>query len=77
MIKIQSDYKAEIAEYKTQISVLKDKLKTYDLMEDELDNFINQSPGDGVGSDQEVVDIIKEIPNSNKRRINQCLKLKC
>ena len=62
MIKIQSDYKAEIAEYKIQINALTEKLKIYDNMENELDNVINQAPGDGEGGDQEIVEIIKDMP---------------
>jgi hypothetical protein len=75
MIKKQSDYKAEIAEYKIQINSLNEKLKIYDNMENELDNVINQAPGEGAGDDKEIVDIIRDMPTSNKRRINQCLTL--
>ena len=75
MIKIQSDYKTEIAEYKIQLNVLSEKLKVYDNMENELDNAINQAPMEGENGDQEIINIIKEIPTSNKRRINQCLNL--
>ncbi len=72
MIKNQSEYKAEIAEYKIQLSGLSEKLKIYDNMENELDNAINQA---GESGDQEIINIIKEMPTSNKRRINQCLNL--
>ena len=75
MIKIQSDYKTEIAEYKIQLNVLNEKLKIYDNMENELDNAINQAPVEGESGDQEIINIIKEMPTSNKRRINQCLNL--
>ena len=72
MIKNQSEYKAEIAEYNIQLSGLSEKLKIYDNMENELDNAINQA---GESGDQEIINIIKEMPTSNKRRINQCLNL--
>lgn len=75
MIKIQSDYKAELAEYKAQISVLSEKLKSYDRMEDQLDNVINESPDVGENDNQEIMHVLKDIPTSNKRRINQCLNL--
>ena len=75
MIKNQSDYKAELAEYKAQISVLSEKLKSYDRMEDQLDNVINGSPDIGENDNQEIMHVIKDIPTSNKRRINQCLNL--
>ena len=75
MIKTQSDYKAEIAEYKIQINALTEKLKIYDNMENQLDNVINQATGDEEGDDKEIVEIIKDMPTSNKRRINQCLTL--
>ena len=75
MIKNQSDYKAELAEYKAQISVLSEKLKSYDRMEDQLDNVINGSPDVGENDNQEIMHVIKDIPTSNKRRINQCLNL--
>ena len=75
MIKIQSEYKAEIAEYKIQLSGLTEKLKIYDNMENELDNAINQAPVEGEAGDQEIINIIREMPTSNKRRIDQCLNL--
>ena len=75
MIKIQADHKAEIAEYKIRINVLEEKLKNYDNMENELDNVINNAPGEGDIDDKEIIDIIKDVPTSNKRRINQCLTL--
>ena len=75
MIKIQSEYKAEIAEYKIQLSGLTEKLKIYDNMENELDNAINQAPVEGEPGDQEIINIIREMPTSNKRRIDQCLNL--
>jgi chromosome segregation ATPase len=75
MIKNQSDYKAELAEYKAQISVLSEKLKSYDRMEDQLDNVINGSPDVGENDNQEIMHVIKDIPTTNKRRINQCLNL--
>lgn len=73
MIKLQGDYKAEIAEYKIQIVGLTEKLKIYDNMENELDNVIENVPGEG--DDPEIMNIIKEVPTSNKRRINQCITL--
>ena len=75
MIKIQADHKAEIAEYKIRINVQEEKLKNYDNMENELDNVINNAPGEGDIDDKEIIDIIKDVPTSNKRRINQCLTL--
>ena len=75
LIKNKSDYKAELAEYKAQISVLSEKLKTYDQMEDQLDNVINGTPDVGENDNQEIMHVITDIPTSNKRRINQCLNL--
>jgi len=75
MIKVQSECKAELAEYKAQISVLSEKLKTYDKMEDQLDNVISETPDVGENDNQEIMHVIKDIPTSNKRRINQCLNL--
>jgi chromosome segregation ATPase len=44
-------------------------------MEDQLDNVINGSPDVGENDNQEIMHVIKDIPTSNKRRINQCLNL--
>jgi CII-binding regulator of phage lambda lysogenization HflD len=74
MIKMQSDHKTEIAEYKIRLNVLEEKLKNYDNMENELDNVINQAPQEE-GDDQEIVKVIRGMPTSNKRRIDQCLNL--
>ena len=75
MIKMQSHYKAEKAEYVIQIKTLTEKLKIYDNMENELDNVIDQASGDAKNGNKEIGDIIKDISISKKRRINQCLTL--
>ena len=74
MIKMQSDHKTEIAEYKIRLNVLEEKLKNYDNMENEFDNIINQAPQEE-GDDQEIVKVLRGMPTSNKRRIDQCLNL--
>ena len=75
MIRMQADHKTEIAEYKVKLNIQEEKLKNYDNMENELDNVINQAPGDNMDGDQDIINIIKDVPTSNKRRINQCLTL--
>ena len=74
MIKLQAEYKGEISEYKIKLNVLEEKLKNYDNMENELDNVINQAPQEE-GDDQDIVNILRSVPTSNKRRIDQCLNL--
>ena len=75
MIRMQADHKTEIAEYKVKLNIQEEKLKNYDNMENELDNVINQAPGDNMDGDQDIINIIKDVPTSNRRRINQCLTL--
>ena len=74
IIKMQADHKGEIAEYKIKLNVLEEKLKNYDNMENELDNVINQAPQEEDG-DQDIVNVLRGVPTSNKRRIDQCLNL--
>ncbi len=74
IIKMQADHKGETAEYKIKLNVLEEKLKNYDNMENQLDNVINQAPQEEDG-DQDIVNVLRGVPTSNKRRIDQCLNL--
>ena len=74
IIKMQADHKGETAEYKMKLNVLEEKLKNYDNMENQLDNVINQAPQEEDG-DQDIVNVLRGVPTSNKRRIDQCLNL--
>lgn len=76
LIKKESDYRTDYSEMKAQISILKEKLSSYDQMENELDKVICDSTvfaNDDKSND--VIGIIKDIPTSAKRRISQCLVL--
>ena len=73
MIKLQADNKTKIAQYSIELTGLKEKLKLYEDAENKLDNLINLAPGEN--DDNELVEIIKDTPSSNKRRINQNLTL--
>ena len=73
MIKLDADNKTKIAQYSIELTSLKEKLKLYEDAENKLDNLINLAPGEN--DDNELVEIIKDTPSSNKRRINQNLTL--
>ena len=79
LIKRESEYRSEIAEYKAQISILKEKITAYDNIENELDKVIVDSAiaseADNTKDNQEIINIIKDVPTASKRRINQCLAL--
>jgi len=73
MIKLDADNKTKIAQYSIELTSLKEKIKLYEDAENKLDNLINLAPGEN--DDNELVEIIKDTPSSNKRRINQNLTL--
>ena len=79
LIKRESEYRSEVAEYKAQISILKEKLSAYDNIENELDKVIVDSAiaseADNTKDNKDIIKIIQDIPTTNKRRINQCLAL--
>ena len=72
IIKLQSDFKAEVADYKAKLSVLNEKVMAYESMENELDKVILSGGGE---NDDAVNDVINNTPTTTKRRINQCLDL--
>ena len=74
IIRKEADFKTEMAELKSQMTTQKEKLKSYDVIEDELDKVILDSAV-LMNEDNEVTSIIKDIPTSSKRRISQCLVL--
>mgnify|MGYP002621833091 FL=1 len=73
MIKLDADNKTKIAQYSIELTSLKEKIKLYEDAENKLDNLINLAPGEN--DENELVEIIKDTPSSNKRRINQNLTL--
>ena len=79
LIKRESEYRSEVAEYKAQISILKEKITAYDNIENELDKVIVDSAiaseNDNTKDNQDIINIIKDVPTASKRRINQCLAL--
>lgn len=80
MIKKESLMREEISELKSNNQIQKDKLNSYENIENELDKVIVDSAvivnNDENNSNQnEVLSIIKDIPTSSKRRISQCLML--
>ena len=72
VIKLDAENKTKLSQYIIELRTAKEKLKLYEDAENKLDNLINLAPGDG---DNELVEIIKDTPSSNKRRINQNLTL--
>ena len=73
MIKLDADNKTKIAQYSIELTSLKEKIKLYEDAENKLDNLINLAPGEN--DENKLVEIIKDTPSSNKRRINQNLTL--
>jgi hypothetical protein len=74
LIRKEADFKTEITEVKSQMIMLKEKLVGYEAVEDELDKVILDSAV-LMKEENEVMNIIKDIPTSSKRRISQCLVL--
>ena len=72
IIKLEAEFKTKIAQYDIELRTAKEKLKLYDEVENKLDNVINLAPGN---DELELVEIIKDTPSSNKRRISQNLTL--
>ena len=72
IIKLDAENKTKLSQYIIELRTAKEKLKLYEDAENKLDNLINLAPGD---EDNELVEIIKDTPSSNKRRINQNLTL--
>ena len=79
LLKRESEYRSEVAEYKAQISILKEKITAYDNIENELDKVIVDSAiaseAENTKDNQDIINIIKDVPTASKRRINQCLAL--
>jgi hypothetical protein len=76
LIRKEADYRTELSEKNSQFNILKEKLASYDQMENELDKVILDSTIKiNQDQDEELMGIIKDIPTSSKRRISQCLVL--
>ena len=73
IIKLEAENRTKLAQYEIELRTAKEKLKLYEDAENKLDNLINLAPGED--GDNELVEIIKDTPSSNKRRINQNLTL--
>ena len=73
IIKLDAENKTKLSTYLIELRTAKEKLKLYEDAENKLDNLINLAPGED--GDNELVEIIKDTPSSNKRRINQNLTL--
>ena len=71
LIKKESEMRNEISEYKAKKKKKKEKIMSYENIENELDKAICDNPNENA----EITNIIKDIPTSSKRRINQCLQL--
>ena len=54
---------------------MKEKIFTYEQIENELDKVILDSAVFSNEDSNEVLNIIKDIPTTSKRRISQCLVL--
>jgi hypothetical protein len=74
IIKKQAEHKEEVSHFKAELNILKEKIANYEHIESELDKVIVESSINSK-EDQEVLNIIKDIPTSSKRRISQCLVL--
>jgi hypothetical protein len=74
IIKKEAEHKEEMSHYRAELNILKEKIANYEHIESELDKVIVESNTLGK-EDQEVMNIIKDIPTSSKRRISQCLVL--
>ena len=73
IIKLDAENKTKLSQYMIELRTAKEKLKLYEDAENKLDNLINLSPGED--GDNELIEIIKDTPSTNKRRINQNLTL--
>ena len=73
LIKLDAENKTKLAQYMIELRNVKEKLKLYEDAENNLDNLINLAPGEN--GDNELVEIIKDTPSMNKRRISQNLNL--
>lgn len=76
LIKKEADFRSEISECKAQLTMHKERIANYEQIENELDKVIVDSAvlaDDDKSND--VINIIKDIPTSSKRRISQCLVL--
>ena len=73
LIKLDAENKTKLAQYMIELRNVKEKLKLYEDAENNLDNLINLAPGEN--EDNELVEIIKDTPSMNKRRISQNLNL--
>ena len=73
IIKLEAEDKTKLAQYEIELRTAKEKLKIYEDVENKLDNLINLAPGED--GDNELVEIIRDTPSTNKRRINQNLNL--
>jgi hypothetical protein len=73
LIRKEADYRTELSEKNSQFNILKEKISSYEQIENELDKVIVDSAVNV--NDGEVLSIIKDIPTSSKRRISQCLVL--
>ena len=73
IIKLEAEDKTKLAQYEIELRTAKEKLKIYEDAENKLDNLINLAPGED--GDNELVEIIRDTPSTNKRRINQNLTL--
>jgi hypothetical protein len=74
IIKKEANHKEEMSHYRAELNIQKEKIANYEHIESELDKVIVESHTLGK-EDQEVMNIIKDIPTSSKRRISQCLVL--
>ena len=73
IIKLDAENKTKLSQYMIELRTAKEKLKLYEDAENKLDNLINLAPGED--GDNELIEIIKDTPSTNKRRINQNLTL--
>ena len=68
LIKLDAENKTKLAQCTIELRSVKEKLKLYEDAENKLDNLINLAPGEN--GDNELVEIIRDTPSTNKRRIN-------
>ena len=73
LIKLDAENKTKLAHCTIELRSVKEKLKLYEDAENKLDNLINLAPGEN--GENELVQIIKDTPSTNGRRINQNLTL--
>lgn len=73
LIKLDAENKTKLAQCTIELRSVKEKLKLYEDAENKLDNLINLAPGEN--GENELVQIIKDTPSTNGRRINQNLTL--